>query len=371
MARTHVILDGLQDPAAARDLSRRWAEAGFDNAVDVAGMAAWLGGGGVEGRGSGVAPDGAGGTSEVRTLATRAPRPATRPCTLSEADLDRAIAIARTVGVELRDRSGVTFIAANTLEGMRERMKLEYRARLATAAVFVGPALALHYFGAVLAGGPAEPRGMLYPWLFAVLLTGWAWWSGGWPIVWRGGQGVRAERGTGGLRSTRIAAGWLGGEVAGLVGLVAGGGTWLTLERGGGPMTHAAGYALLLALLQRRLAWSNIERLAGRGDVMIPSYGRLVGLWLAAAVAVGWWQGLELGLAVALLLPPMLSLGAVHRSSPGVSMALPVVGFAALLVFGPERMGVPVRGLAVEIAAGFGALMTAVFAAGWRGWDAR
>ena len=51
---------------------------------------------------------------------------------LGEADVDRAAAIARRFGIEVRDRVGTTFKADNDLAALHGHMAYEYKSRLAT-----------------------------------------------------------------------------------------------------------------------------------------------------------------------------------------------------------------------------------------------
>ncbi len=336
-ARTHLIIDGLYDPQLAGELSRRWAKAGFDNAVDVASQSAWL-------------------------------APHEGPHTASEADVERAAAIVRCFRVELRDRVGTSFIAANDATALRQRMAYEFKSRLATAVVFGLPALALHYAGPWLAGGGREARDLLYPWLFELLLVGWACVAAGWPILWNGALAAMHLRATADLLTTLIVLASLLPAAAGLAWLIATGDTWLGASRADGTLAHAALAAIVISTLQRWQFYCNADRLSGRSQLMVPRPGRLVVLWLVLSAAVTSWHGRELGLAVALLLPPLISLGAIHRQSPGWSMVLPVFAFAVLMLLAPRALQLPVRGVAVEIAAGFALMMTVVFALGWRSW---
>jgi hypothetical protein len=337
--RTHVILDGLHDTRHARELSARWSDAGFDNSVDAAAQSASL-----------ARHDGG---------------------EMSEADVDRAAAVARCYGVELRDRAGTTFVSANDAAALRQRLAYEFKSRFATALVFGLPALGLHYAGCWLTGGSDHPRDLLYPWLFELLLVGWACIAAGWPILWNGALAARHLRATADLLTTVIVLAALLPTAAGLVWLVTTGETWLSVSRGHGPLTHAALAAVAISTLQRWWYFAHADRVAGRATLMIPRPGRLVALWLMVSAAVTAWQGREPGLAFALVLPPLLALGAIHRQSPGWSMALPVVSFGVLLLIGPEALQLPVRGVMIEIAAGFGVLMSCVFAMGWRAWPER
>jgi hypothetical protein len=336
MIRTHVILDGLQDPHLGRDLSVRWAAAGFDNAVDVAGQCAWL-----------AARDGGDGAA------------------IDETQIRHAAAIARAYGLEIRDRAGQSFEPENDLDALRGRMVYEYKSRLATALMFGLPALALHYLGPTLAGGRGGAVDMIYPWLFELLLVGWVCLAAGWPILWQAALAAVHLRATADLLTASIIAVAFTWSAIGVVSLLWATDPWFTTEPGQGPMFYAADLAVILAVSQRWLAHRAAVRIRGRAMLMIPRFSRVVGLWLCASIVVTSTGGWESGLAVALIFPPMIGLGAINRMSPGVTMLLPVCAFALVLLIGPGAMSLPVEGVRVEIAAGFALTMTLVFATGW------
>jgi hypothetical protein len=62
----------------------------------------------------------------------------------------------------------------------------------------------------------------------------------------------------------------------------------------------------------------------------------------------------------------MAGLGAVTRWSPGWSLLLPVIGCAWLMLAGRRVLHLDIAPVSVEVAAGFGLLMSLVMAAGWR-----
>jgi len=331
--RTHIILDGLQDPVLGQRLSVEWMAAGFANAVDISGQAAWL------------SMDG-------------------RP--LTEEQMEGASAIARRFGLEVRDRAGAAYHAENSLETLRAQAAREWRMRSAQAVMFGLPALVLHYMAPVLAGARRDARGMFYPWVFELLLVGWATLAGAWPILWQGALSLRWLRGTADLLTSVVMLAAFVPSVVDTLMLPITGHAWFG-ERG--PMFHAAALTVLVASLARWAVHAHAARLAGRATLMIPHFGRLIALWLVAmgisAGLAGWGPALALGL----IMPPALSVGAVNRWSPGVSMALPVVAFALLLTLGPRPLGMHIAGVEVETAAGFALLMTGVFVLGWRGVD--
>jgi hypothetical protein len=335
MVRTHVILDGLQDPDLGRKLSAAWAKAGFVNVVDVTGQCAWL------------EPDAASGLSE-----------------LNEAHVDGAAAIARGFGLELRDRVGSAFRADNDLAALHQRMAYEYKSRFATALVFGLPAIALHYAAPVLAGGGQDPRAMVYPWLFETILVGWACLAAGWPILWQGALSAIYLRTTADLLTTLIV---LGAFIPSLLGLFSMGFRETPLVfHGRGPLYHAAMLTVVIAVLQRWLAHRAAARISGRVTLVPMKFDRAVGLWIAASVIVAYVLGWRWGIAVAMVFPPMVGLGAVNRWSPGWSLLLPVIGFAWLMLAGRRVLHLDIAPVSVEVSAGFGLLMSLVMAAGWR-----
>ena len=338
MVCTHVVLDGMQDPALGQLLSGRWAEAGYCNAVDVAGQAAWLG----------PFDHGRSGAK------------------LTERDMNQATEIARGVGVMIRDRVGNSFRPDNDLATIRQRMAYEYKSRLVTVLVFGLPAAGLHYAGPVLAGGvdgPGGARWMVYPWLFELLLVGWACVAGGWPILWQGAVSLANARVTGDLMtSVLVVAAWVS-SAAGVLSLVWTDQPWFGT---GGPVAHAALAAMALALMQRWGAHRYAVRLSGRSNLMIPRFGKLVLVWLVLSLAVTLGGSWPRALAFGLLMPPLMSLGAVNPWSPGGAMVLPVLAFAGVFLVGPRALDRPLEGVEIEVATGFGLLMTLLFAVGWR-----
>lgn len=337
MTRTHVILDGLQDPGLGRKLSAAWVKAGFVNAVDVTGQCAWL------------EPDAKSGLSELK-----------------EEHIDGAAAIARGFGVELRDRVGSTYRPDNDLASLRKQMAYEYKSRFATALVFGLPAIALHYAAPVLSGGGDDPRAMVYPWIFELILVGWACLAAGWPILWQGALAAIHLRMTADLLTTLIVLASFLPSALGLFSM----GLWERPRVIGahGPLFFAAMFAILIATLQRWLAHRAAARLGGRVTLVPVGFDRLVALWIAASIVVMVVLGWRWGIAVAMVFPPLLGLGAVNRWSPGWSLALPVLAFAGLMLASERAIHIDVSPVAIEVAAGFGWMMSIVFALGWRTW---
>lgn len=336
MSRTHLILDGLDDPLRGQQLSVRWSQAGFDNAVDVAGQSAWLS------RKSGHAD-------------SQAP--------LTETEVDRAADIARGFGLEPRDRVGETFVADNSLDALRQRMAYEYKSRLATALVFGLPGLVLHYFGGYLAGAATEPRDMLYPWLLQLLLVGWACLAAGWPILWQGVLSLIHLRSTSDLLVSLTLLAAAAPSAIGLSAILFGAQPFFDLA---GPTFHAAVYLLCLATAQRWLAYRRIEALAGKAMLMPRRFNRLAAAWLALSAVVMIVGGWRTGLAMAMLLPPLAALGAINPWNPGWSALLPTFAFAGLMLLDPVVGDATLAGVRIEVAAGFGLLQTLVMHLGWR-----
>lgn len=330
MTVTHVILDGLAEPALGRELSARWVRAGFRNTVDIAGQCGTLS------RMTGDVP-------------------------LTENEVDGAAAIARVVGIELRERAGETFRPDNDLAALRGRMAYEYKSRFATALVFGLPALALHYLSPTLAGGAPTPRDMLYPWLFELLLVGWTCLAAGWPILWQGVVSMRYLRPTPDLFTTVIILLAFVPSAIAVISLGFSPQPWLIPA----PLFHIAAYAIILAVFQRWLLHRAAGRLSGRANLMPPGFGRVLIFFILVAMLLAWRASWSAGLAVALLLSPMLPLGAINRWSPGASMLLPVFGFVVFFLIGPRALQWSMHGMEVEIAASFQLLMVAVFAGGW------
>ncbi len=340
IARTHVILDGLQDPRLGQQLSADWSRQGLINAIDVAGQTAWLS--------PAVQDSGA----------------------LTEPMVHQARVIARRYGLEIRDRVGNQFHACNDLTLMRRRMASEYRSRFATALVFGLPALALHYTGAMLAGGAEGPGGarwMVYPWLFEMLLVGWACLAAGWPVLWQAAVSLAHLRATGDLLTGACVVAAFGPSAVGLVSLVWVDRPWFgTPAEAGGPAFHAAWIAITLAVLQRWLVYRWGEHLSGRTAMMLPHFGRLIAAWLIVAVLIGAVGGWRWGLAFGGLLPPLVSLGGINPWACGWSAVLPVFAFSGMFLLGPTALEMPLDGVEIETAGGFGLMMTGFLAYGWR-----
>ena len=368
MTRTHIILDGLQDTALGRDLSARWAAAGFTNGVDVAGQRGWLGSLGspqstVHGPQSGD-KDWKSERHDSKVAGPRAPSLEPQVSTLTEGQMNRAAAIARAFGLEIRDRAGRSFRPDNDLETLRGRLVYEYKSRFATALMFGLPALALHYVGPFLAGGTGEARSQFYPWMIEFLLVGWVCIAAGWPILWQGLLALVHLRVTADLLTGLVVVAAFIGSAVGVLATPWARQWW---GLGSGPMFHAVDLAVTMAVLQRWLAHRAAPHLSGKTPLMIPSFSKVVGFWLCLSLVVWWFDGGEAGLATALIFPPLSGLGSINRWSPGLTFLLPTVAFAALLLVGPRALSVPVDGVHIEIAAGFCLIMTITMGLGWAG----
>ncbi len=355
MVKTWVMLDGLADPPSAQALSRQWSEAGFDNAVDVAGQRGWL-----------------------------APNRESCQDALVEADMDRAAKVSRRFGVELRDRVGNTFRADNDKDALGDRIRREYKARLAQAIMFGLPVLALQYLAPMLAStGGADARGMLFPWLFQMLLAGWLCYVAAWPILWQGAAALLNLRATGDTLTLLLVVGTFIPSAVGVLSLLVTETPWFGAPGSAGfsdrgPAFHATMLIVTLAVTQRWLYYRQADRLAGRATLMPRGVGRLISLWLLVSVVV-WaltWPTGEAGAATAwrqavmfaMLLPSTLALGAINPWSPRWSAVLPVIGFAAFLCFAPAALKMDITGVRIEIATGFGLIVSAAFALGWSRW---
>ena len=226
MSRTYVILDGLTDPLLARRLSSAWASAGFDNAVDASGQRAWI-------------------------------APKNKDEILTEPEAERAAQVARAVGIEMRDRAGTKFKPDNDPLIMGRQIVYEYRSRFATALVYGLPALALHYLAPILAsGGGREPRDLVYPWLFELLLGGWVILAAGWPLLWQGLVSLIHLRMTSDLFFSLLVIAAYVPSALGMLSMPLVETPWLmTVKVGGvGPMFHVTVIVTILATLQRWLA---------------------------------------------------------------------------------------------------------------------
>ncbi|MDP6061376.1 MAG: hypothetical protein QGH33_20875 [Pirellulaceae bacterium] len=266
--------------------------------------------------------------------------------------------------MEIHDRAGDSYCAENELGALRLRMIRDYRRRLAVVIMFGLPAIALHYAAPYLAG-PGDPRHMALPWLFELLLVGWACIVSGWPILWQGALSVLYLRASADLLTSVVLIASYVPSAVGVLGIAFGQESTFEPNLGRTPMCHATILALGIAVAQRWLVHRAAPRLSGHGTLMLRGFSRLVGIWLILMIFVGFVMGWRWALSLGMLLPPSLSLGSVNRWSPGWSMALPVIAFAVLLLVAPGALRLDVKGVEVEIAACFGLIMTMVFALGW------
>ncbi len=344
MPRVHLILDGLQDPRHARELSARWSAAGLDNAVDPTGQCGWI------------------------SLGNRAPGEPARGLTPEE--LERAMAIARAFGIEPRDLVMEAVEDGEAPAALRERVLTEYRRALGQALAFGLPLLVLHAMAPILASGD-RAAGLVYPWLIEAALGTWVLRVTAWSLIWQGALALLHLRMTADLYFLTVALVAWGGSMLGMGALVAGGEPWFGDS---GPLFHAAGAAACLAALQRYLAHRLAPRLRGRAHLLIPVCSTALSAWLGFAAGVAWLWGLRDGVAFALLLPPLCSLACVSARTPGAAAMLPVPAFAALLFLGDgwmASMGLKLEGSRVAAAMAFATLMTIAMGLGWRAWPRR
>lgn len=329
---TFVVLEGLQDPRWAAALSRRWAEAGWPNRLDVAGQSAVL-------------------KAEACSDA-------------SAGRMDQVAAMAAPFGVIVHDRVGRCFVADNTLAPLQHHVAMQMRQRFAVALTFGLPVVVLQYAAPFLVG-TAGTAGMAFPWLFQMLLTGWACIAAGWPLFWNAGHCVLGLRPAADFLAAVLMVISFATSLWPLWVLAWGGDT--PLDAIPPPMFHATVLVLWIALAQRWLVLRSAGRLRGRASWMLRGHSHLVAVWCVLLGLVGFGAGWPTAVGFGMLLPPRLSFGAINRPAPGWSAALPVFAFAVVYLFGPRSFAVPMDGIEIEVATGFAVLMTLVFAWGWRG----
>ena len=332
MIRTHVILDGIQDPLTGQQLSARWASVGFNNAVDVAGQCGWLAMMGDESK-------------------------------LDEGQMNRAAGIARAFGLEIRDRIGRNFQPDNDLNALRVRMADEYRSRFATAIMFGLPALALHYIGPTLTGDPTNLRQMFYPWMIECLLVGWLCIAAGWPILWQGGLSLFHLRPTADLLTTAIVMVSFVPSTIGIFSVLFFDQPWFIVDA---PIFYATNFTIIIAVLQRWLLHRVAGQLSGQAMLMLSRFGRLIVAWVIVAAIAGIAVGWRTGLAFALLLPPLASLAAINPWNPLWSSILPTFAFAGIVLMDPLIADFSLAGVRIEVVSGVVIMQTVVMALGWR-----
>ena len=332
MIRTHVILDGLQDPLAGQQLSARWASVGFNNAVDVAGQCGWL-------------------------------APMEDESKFDEGQMNRAAGIARAFGLEIRDRIGTNFQSDNDLNALRVRMVYEYRSRFATAIMFGLPALALHYIGPTLTGDPTNLRKMFYPWMIECLLVGWLCIAAGWPILWQGGLSLFHLRPTADLLTSAIVMVSFVPSTIGIFSALFFDQPWFIVDT---PIFYATNFTIILAVLQRWLLHRVAGQLSGQAMLMLSRFGRLIVAWIIVATIAGIAVGWRTGLAFALLLPPLASLAAINPWNPLWASILPTLAFAGIVLMDPLIADFSLAGVRIEVVSGVVIMQTVVMALGWR-----
>ncbi len=320
MARTNVLVEGLQDPAHGRGLSGAWAGAGFVNTLDLSGQ-----------------------------------------CAVIESYDERASGIARAFGVELRDRTGQTFTADNDLTLLREEAARQWKGRLAQALVYGLPAVALHYVAPILAEAGGS-RKFLYPWFFEMLLAGWVCVVGAWPVLWQGALSLAHLRMTAELFFTAVLLGAFVPSAVGVATIVVRAEPWFSPN---GPTFHAVVVLVWSAAWQRWRAARHGSRLAGRADLMVRGWRHVVFAWAAMTLAITFFRGWHTGLAVGMLLPLMGSLAGVNRWTPGAGALLPVAGFLPVVLFFPSAHGREIEAAGVMLL-----VTTAMVGWGWERWGA-
>lgn len=356
MTRTYLILDGLQQPELGQALSRAWAKAGFDNAVDVGGQSAWVSAGTdtATPRRSDEGEESLSDAADGDFIAAEA---------LTEVQIDHAAAIARVFGLEVRDRAGESFIAANDLSKLRGRIIYEYKSRFATAIMFGLPALALHWFGEFLAGGAQSPRDMLYPWLIEMLLVGWVCIAAGWPILWQGALSLRGLRMTNDLLTSFIIFAAFVPSALFSIGVIIGVDPPFALR---GPTFHAALLTVTLVVWQRFLLHRAADKLAGKAMLMLPGFNRIIGVWMIAFICITVFVGWRAGLAFAMLLPAVASSASINPWTPGWPSLMPTFAFALMMLLDPGTDAFSLEGIRIEVAAGFGVIQGFSAMWGWR-----
>jgi hypothetical protein len=284
--------------------------------------------------------------------------------------LEQALAIARAFGLEPRDLVMEGRSEDHEPQALRDRVLTEYRRALGQGFAFGLPLLTLHALAPILASGD-RAAGMVYPWLIEAALGTWVLRVSAWGLIWQGALALLHLRMTADLFLLVVALAAWGGSMLGMATLVAGGEPWFA-DRG--PLFHAAAAAAFLASLQRYLAHRWASRLRGRAQLLIPGCSAVLSAWLALVAGVALVRGLRDAVALALLLPPLCSLGCVNARTPGAAAMLPVPAFAALLFLGDGwlgSMGLSPEGSRLAAAIAFASLMTTAMGLGWRAWPSR
>ena len=280
------LMDGLGDPAQAQALSGAvFRELALPARADPAGM--WL---------------------EVES-----------PGPMTEAIADQVALLAHRQGLDLRDRIGSDFSPRVTESELVKRLSFEWTSRLATALVFLVPALFLHYLTPRLATG-----GLLIPRFLEAVLVGWSLIAATWPVLYQAALALASLRMTPDLYAAALML------IAFAHGLFA----WILSAQSASFFVTA--YAILALALQRMLLWRTEPRRAGHAHLMLPT-SRLLGFILLLGCAL---MPFDIAGAFAFLLaaPAMMGALSVNRLLPGFLTPFPILMFAFLLATAPWFM---------------------------------
>ena len=189
-------------------------------------------------------------------------------------------------------------------------------------------------------------------------------------MLWNAGSSVLHLRLTGDLLTGVLLTWAYVGSVLGVLGMLIGDGAWFgdVADGGGGgePLLLGVFCLLLSGCLGRYLVYRHIERLAGKGDLIVKDFGKWVGVWILVSLLAGYFEGWEFGVGFGLILPGVAGLGGINGNSPGVGSMLPVFGFGVFYLFGSGWVGEIIgaeagidilEGYRIEVGAGFGFLM--------------
>jgi hypothetical protein len=122
--------------------------------------------------------------------------------------------------------------------------------------------------------------------------------------------------------------------------------------------------------------------IGGHAHTMLAGVNALLVFWTFACLVTFEWarevavakshtaslgEGWRWAMTLAMLMPPMIGLAGINRTTPGWSAVLPMFAFALFLLFGGGMTGRSVAPIGVEVAASFALLMSLTMAWGWRG----
>ncbi len=234
------------------------------------------------------------------------------PGPMTESVADQVALIARGQGLDLRDRVGGDFSPSVTETDLVRRLSFEWTSRLATALVFLIPALLLHYLTPRLATGS-----LLIPRFLEAVLVGWSLIAAAWPVLYQAALSLASLRMTPDFYAAAVML------IAFAHGLFA----WVVNAPSASFFVTA--YAILAMTLQRTLLWRTQPRRAGHAHFMLPS-SRLLGSLLLVGCAL---MPFDLAGAFAFLLsvPAMLGALSINRLLPGFLTPFPILMFAFFL----------------------------------------